>query len=71
MRIKKILSQHRRDFQAIYECDHCGDTVESTGYDDDHFHRHVVPLMVCEKCGEKAGDDFRPFGTKYPEELQV
>ena len=24
MRIKEITYQHRRDFQAIYECDHCG-----------------------------------------------
>jgi len=24
MKIKKIVSQHRRDFIAIYECEHCG-----------------------------------------------
>lgn len=26
MRIKKIVSQMRRDFTAIYECEHCGNT---------------------------------------------
>lgn len=35
MKIKKIISQHRRDFQAVYECEHCEHTVESYGYDDD------------------------------------
>lgn len=38
MKIKKIISQHRRDFQAVYECEHCGYTVESYGYDDEYFH---------------------------------
>lgn len=65
MKIKAIISQHRRDFRANYECEHCGFEVEDSGYDDDHFHRKVVPQMKCDKCGKTAGDDFRPMGTKY------
>jgi ribosomal protein L37AE/L43A len=32
MKVQKILSQHRRDFQAIYECEHCGQTSKGGGY---------------------------------------
>ena len=71
MRIKKIISQHRRDFQAIYECEHCGYTKRDYGYDDEYFHREVIPNKVCPKCGKKAADDYRPLATKYPDEMQV
>lgn len=43
MRIKKIISQNRRDFQAVYECEHCGHTEKGYGYDDEYFHREVIP----------------------------
>lgn len=65
MKIKKIKSQHRRDFQAVYECQHCGATEEGYGYDDSHFHKNVIPDMVCGKCGKKAEDDYRPLTPKY------
>lgn len=71
MKIQKITSQNRRDFYAIYECDHCGHTEEGEGYDDDNFHRNVIPEMICDKCGEKAGKDYRPMGTKYPAGFQI
>jgi rubrerythrin len=67
MRIKEILDQHRRDFHAIYECEHCGHTCEAQGYDDAHFHRNVVPEMVCPICGKIASDNYRPLTTKYAE----
>lgn len=67
MIIKKIISQHRRDFTAIYECEHCGDTHESYGYDDTNFHKNVVPSIICGSCGKSAGTDFRPLTTKYPD----
>ena len=38
MKIKEIIYQHRRDFEAIYECEHCGNTVKEGGYDDANFH---------------------------------
>ncbi|MEK9207358.1 MAG: hypothetical protein AAB922_02685 [Patescibacteria group bacterium] len=71
MRIKRILSQMRRDFIAIYEREHCGAIEERTGYDDSYFHQEVIPKMVCQACGKNAGDDYRPLTTKYPEGMQI
>ena len=71
MKIKKITSQSRRDFYAIYECEHCGHTVESSGYDDANFHQNVIPKMKCNRCGLIAGDDYRPLTTKYPQEQVI
>lgn len=56
MRIKQILSQHRRDFTAIYICQHCGHETEGDGYDDSYFHTEVIPKMKCKKCGEIGGE---------------
>ena len=67
MKIKTIKSQSRRDFQAIYECEHCENTDEGYGYDDANFHENVIPAMVCSKCGKKAPEDYRPLTTKYKE----
>lgn len=67
MKIKKITSQHRRDFRAIYECEHCGHEEDGSGYDDANFHQNVIPARVCSKCGKTADADYRPLGTKYPE----
>lgn len=71
MKIKEITYQHRRDFEALYECEHCGNVVEGTGYDDAHFHQNVIPKMICEKCGKQAGENYRPLTTKYPEGYQI
>jgi len=51
MRIKTKLSQHRRDFQAIYACESCGHEVRGYGYDDANFHENVIPAMACPECG--------------------
>ena len=67
MKIKQILSQHRRDFTAIYECEHCNATHEGCGYDDANFHNNVIPNMECAKCGEKEPKEYQPLSTKYPE----
>lgn len=67
MKIKKILDQHRRDFTAIYECEHCGHEAKGGGYDDANFHNNVIPNKKCTECGLTAGDDYRPLATKYPE----
>jgi len=66
MKIKEILSQSRRDFWAIYECEHCGHEEKSSGYDDTNFHQNVIPQMKCAKCGKIAPSDYRPLATKYP-----
>lgn len=71
MRIKKIISQYRRDFQAVYECEHCGYTVQGWGYDDDNFHENVIPNKVCAHCGKKADENYRPLNTKYPKGVTV
>lgn len=73
MRIKNIVSQHRRDFTAVYVCPFCGYEKEDSGYDDYYFHHEVIPNMKCDKCGktEKDGDTYRPLATKYPEGYQI
>ena len=65
MKIQKITSQNRRDFTAVYECEHCGATETGYGYDDDNFHRNVIPAMKCKQCAKTAGDEYRQRGTKY------
>jgi len=67
MKIKEIKSQSRRDFTAIYECEHCGHEIEDEGYDDAYFHTNVIPEMKCESCTKKASDNYRPLTTKYPD----
>lgn len=71
MQIKIIESQYRRDFTAIYECEHCGNTKEGEGYDDEYFHQNVIPAMKCDKCGKTASENYRPLTTKYPEGMQI
>ena len=71
MKIKKIINQHRRDFTAVYECEHCGDEYKGNGYDDANFHQNVIPGMECPKCGKTASDNYRPLATKYPEGQQL
>jgi transcription elongation factor Elf1 len=71
MKIKEITSQHRRDFRAIYVCEHCGHEENGTGYDDSNFHQNVIPTMKCKKCGEVAPKDYAPKQTKYPEGFQI
>ena len=71
MKIKTILSQHRRDFDAIYECEHCGHERERSGYDDRNFHENVVPAMRCVECGKCAPDTYRPLAPKYAEGSQI
>ncbi len=71
MKIQKILSQSRRDFKAIYECEHCGYTNESGGYDDEFYHKKVIPSLICPRCDKKADENYRPLTTKYPEGFQI
>ncbi len=52
MKIKEIIAQHRRDFMAIYECEHCGHEEQGSGYDDAYYHNTVVPKRKCDKCGK-------------------
>lgn len=72
MKIKTITHQHRRDFTAIYQCEHCDHEVEQGGgYDDAYYHSNVIPNKKCPKCDKSAGDDYRPLTTKYEEGFQI
>ena len=65
MKIKRITSQHRRDFHAVYVCEHCGHEEEGYGYDDANFHGNVIPAKKCGGCGLTAGDEYRPLAPRY------
>ena len=71
MKIKTIKSQNRRDFTAIYKCEHCGHEKTGVGYDDANFHENVIPKMKCDECGKTADEHYRPLTTKYPEGMSV
>ena len=54
MKIQKKLRQYRRDFDAIYECEHCGATSNGDGYHDAFFHQNVIPNMTCLVCKKSS-----------------
>jgi len=67
MKIKTITSQSRRDFYAIYECEHCKNEHEASGYDDAHFYNNVIPFTKCQQCDKIAPSTYRPLAPLYPE----
>lgn len=75
MRIKKIISQHRRDYSAIMQCEFCGsEEKDKYGYDDRNYHDNVIPNMVCKKCGKTTNSEggvVEKTPTKYPEGYQI
>jgi len=71
MKIKKITFQSRRDFHAIYECEHCGEVKEGSGYDDSYYHNYVIPAMTCEVCGKTAPESYRGLAPKYSEDTII
>ena len=71
MRIKEKKSQFRRDFVAIYKCEHCGFEKEDSGYDDAYFHSKVIPAMKCDDCGKSAPNDYVPDKPVHPEHVTV
>ena len=75
MKIKKITSQHRRDFTAIMECEFCQhQESDRSGYDDAFYHSNVIPNMKCKSCGDSTiskGGEIDKVQTKYPEGFQV
>ena len=72
MIILKITSQIRRDFYADMKCEHCGHIEKNvSGYDDDNFHRNVIPRMKCKNCGKTADENYRPMGTKYAADVII
>ena len=71
MKIKEIVYQDRRDFTAIYECEHCQYTYKGSGYDDANFHDNVIPKMKCPECDKVSTATYRALTTKYPEGYQI
>ena len=78
MKIKEITYQNRRDFKAIFVCEFCENEVEQWGYDDDNFHRNVIPEKKCPVCsksvienGDELHEEYRALSTKYPPHLVV
>lgn len=71
MKIRSITNQNRRDFTAIYECEHCGSFETGSGYDDTDFHQNIIPAKKCNRCGKTAGDDYRARAPKYPDGMAV
>lgn len=58
MKIKRTFNEHRYDFHADMECEHCGhiQTI-TTGYNDAYYHQKVIPAMTCRKCGKNRSGD--------------
>lgn len=75
MIIKEMISQYRRDFTALMECEFCGhQEMNNRGYDDRYYHDNVIPNMKCKKCGKSTitgGGEVKPRATKYPEGFQI
>jgi predicted RNA-binding Zn-ribbon protein involved in translation (DUF1610 family) len=71
MKVKEITSQNRRDFTAIYQCEHCKFEKKGYGYDDANFHQNVIPKMTCPNCDHISGDSYVPHAARYPEGMTV
>lgn len=71
MKIIKVISQHRRDFKAVFECEHCHETFVREGYDDTNFHVNVIPLIPCKSCGKTSPDTYIPQEPRYPDWMTV
>lgn len=68
MKIKTVINQHRRDFEALYVCEGCGHEKKGDGYDDANFHNNVIPGLICPKCKESTvslGAKIEPRANKY------
>jgi hypothetical protein len=63
MKIQQITDEHRNDFCAVMECEHCGATrINRSGYHDNYYHTQVIPAMICMKCGKnRAGQTAAEF----------
>lgn len=61
MKIHAITSEHRNDFSAILECEHCKHTGElKDGYHDGFYHGSVIPSIICKGCGKNSDGTTTP-----------
>lgn len=66
MKITKILTQHRNDFTALIDCEHCGTEEKlTTGYHDEYYHTKVIPAMHCKnpECGKNRAGEVKKEST--------
>ena len=74
MKIDRITNQSRRDLYGFMKCEGCGHEQKFVGYDDDNYHRNVVPAVLCRSCGKSAnelGVDVRPLAPKHPPHVVI
>jgi len=77
MKLIKVLSRSRRDFQGEYKCEFCGhiETDSSmNSYDDRFYHDNVIPSKVCVECGKSTiseGGEVTHTPTLYPDWFQI
>ena len=77
MKLIEIISQSRRDFKGVYECQFCNSVEKDSGmdsYDDRYYHDEVIPNKKCKSCGKSTvseGDTIENTPTKYPEGFQT
>ena len=57
MKIKQIIFQDGRDYEAIYECEHCGHEQKSPGYEGDIFLTKAIPWMPCLRCDKPVDEE--------------
>ena len=66
MKILGVTWKHRFDFDALAECEFCGnEQILKNGYDDSRFHNQVVPAIKCIKCDKRTNDEV-PEGISDP-----
>lgn len=77
MKLIKIISQHRRDFQGEYKCEFCGHIKTDSNmnsYDDRNYHDNVIPNMSCGCCKKSTISEngtIENTPTKYSEWFQI
>lgn len=75
MRIIETKDWLRRDFNAVMECEGCGEKEEVRGcYDDNNYYNNVIPARKCKKCGKSSNDlgsEKIHYAPKYPSELII
>ena len=52
MRIREILNNYRNDMWAMYECEHCGFTMQKLTYANKNYYSKAIPIMKCPMCNK-------------------
>jgi len=41
---------------AMYECEHCGFTMQKIAYANKNFYKDLLPRMKCPMCNKRSTD---------------